>query len=153
MDEKQFKYNQYLNPIANCPPSECLERERDAFRWVHSHPTADDFVPIPLMQMVDRRPIDTTDLNQPCDAFSLSLWNTREKAIAKLSAAISNRPPDARAQYIEDKGGSVACIRLKPNHGVASEPNKKGHFSLFEYVGVELYTEIIEIVNIFGPNG
>jgi hypothetical protein len=150
---RKFKYAPYLTSIANCPPSQCVEKDRDAYRWVHAKPSTADFIPIPLMSKVEKRPIDSTDLIEPCEAYSLSMWDTREIAIARLKGAISHQPPAKKAEYMEKKGDSVALIHLTNSHGVSSESNKKGHFSLFEYEGVELYNQIMEIFNIFETNG
>ena len=149
MESSTYKYSQYLLPITNCPGHDCIERDRNAFRWVHSTPTSEDFIPLPLLPKVTMRPIDETDFVQHCSSYGLSLWDTFELAKAKFIAAYNRQPPPLKAQYIVNKGDSVAFLNLEKKHGVSSESNKYGHFTLHEYIGIDLKQEIKQIYNIF----
>jgi hypothetical protein len=114
---------------------------------VHNPPTAANFVPLPLMpyQIL----IDASDKEYKCKDYSLSVWETLEIAKAKFLVQYKRKPPNKQAEYVANKGDSVALIYLKKEHGVLSE-NKDGHFSLFEYIGAELHNDINRIFSIFG---
>lgn len=45
MENKQFKYQEYINKYKNCPSKDCVEKDVIAFRWVHLEMTIDDFIP------------------------------------------------------------------------------------------------------------
>ena len=150
MDEKKFKYGDILSRFKDCPELDCNEVERDVYRWVHSKPSAEDFIPLPLMPDIDKRPIDLTDLkNHSCEAFSLSMWVDKDKAKQKLLNFIVKHPPELRAEYIDRKGDTIGLIHIKKEYGKCSPPNKKGHISLFEYEGVELHECIADLFYIF----
>jgi hypothetical protein len=141
-----YKHAEYLNLYEDCPSTRCSETERDIFRWVHRPPTEANFVPIPLIP--DQILIDASDKKRKCVEYSLSVWETLEIAKQKFFEQYTRRPPNKQVKYIADKGDSVALISLKKEHGVLSE-NKGGHFSLFEYSGVDLRNDIKKIFSIF----
>lgn len=146
MAERIYKHDQYLNQYEDCPSATCSETERDIFRWVHKKPSEANFIPVPLMS--GEILIDASDKKRKCQDYSLSVWDTLELAKIKFLEQYTRQPPNKQSEYIANKGDSVALICLKKEHGVLSK-NKNGHFSLFEYSGVELHKNIMEIFTIF----
>jgi hypothetical protein len=144
--ERIYKHAEYLSQFKDCPSTTCSEIEREIFRWVHNPPTDANFVPLPLMpyQIL----IDASDKEHKCTDYSLSVWDTLEIARAKFLEQYNRKHPNKRIEYIANKGDSVALIHLKREHGVLSE-NKEGHYSLFEYSGVNLHNDIKKIFSIF----
>ncbi|HUB60553.1 MAG TPA: hypothetical protein VL978_07625, partial [Puia sp.] len=144
-----FKYKDQIRSIGGCPATDCVEGERDSYRWVHAEPITEDFLPQALEDPVRRRPIDETDLERRCLSWGLSMYDTIEAAIVRFKQVISRirgaKQPDFRTQ----KGDSVAFIQLKPSHGRTSPSNKEQHFTLFEYEDVDLRNDIVKIINIF----
>jgi hypothetical protein len=148
-----FKYAEQIVAISGCPATDCTERERDSYRWVHAEPLAEDFLPQALEDPVKRRPIDETDLERRCLSWGLSLYDTLESAMVRFRQVISRIRRAKQPSFRVQKGDSVAFIQLKPGHGRTSPSNKEQHFTLFEYEGTDLQNDIVEIVNIFDDHG
>jgi len=153
MESSVFKYQSAISKIDNCPSQACCSTARDAYRWVHSAPSADDFVPVALESAVNRRAIDETDLVNRCLTWGLSLYDTKEAATAKFKHIVSYFRPAKRSDFLTQKGDCVAFIPLELRHGHSSPSNNDGHFTLFEYEGVNLLKDIKKTFNIFDDNG
>lgn len=147
---KELKYRTYLEKYKNCP-KECTEKDLTAFRWVHSIPNENDFLPVNLHPLIAPRIIDNSDLM--CTSYGLSLFKDLKSAIAKYNSDYGNRDRESKRQkFITDKGRCVSEITITKNDGVSDEPGSNGHFNFFEYVECSLLQTATEIIDIFTYN-
>jgi hypothetical protein len=153
MEEIIHKYHDSLSQLGDCPPSTCKAEGREGYRWVHSPATAEDFIPLALESAASRRPIDESDLENRCRSWGLSFFDTLQIAKARFEKVIKNYRAAQKASFIQQKGDSVALIRLQPQHGTSSPSNNEGHFTLYQYEGIRLHNEIENIFNIFDTDG
>jgi hypothetical protein len=97
-----------------------------AFRWVREPTTADDFIPVGLLQPE----------RSSCQSYALSFFSSIDAARTKwLSLA---KRLDAPNRF----GTHVARLDLLPSDGVTSDAGRDGHFSLYEYSGVSLHGRV-----------
>lgn len=158
MNTSNFKYATAIAAIDPCPGPGCIEREREAYRWVHSPETEKDFIPLAAERPIVWRPIDESDLRRlQCLSWGLSVYDTLEAARASFEAALKLRRGAKRDDFIAQKGDKVALIPLRPHHGCSTPSNNDGHFTLYCYEGINLEKDIVKIFDIFetddGPDG
>lgn len=74
-------------------------------------------------------------VNDECIGYALSLFDSLEKAKARLEALRLQHP-----RILKKVGNSIAEGTLDSSHGVAAHHcHKSGHFSFFEAADVELF--------------
>jgi hypothetical protein len=74
MTDKKLKYLKYLEKFKDCPSSDFIEVDRDAYRWANSPVTPNDFVPINIISEPPARMLDDSD--KMCMAYGLSMFNS-----------------------------------------------------------------------------
>lgn len=77
-----------------------------------------------------------------CDWCGLSMYTTERKARAQF-AFLLGKFPSARTRY----GDHLAEISLTQHHGVQTRPRRNGHFTLYEYDGIDL----VRLACLTGP--
>ncbi len=153
MSEKSLKYRQYLEKFEDCPSSDFVEVDRPAYRWVKGVATSADFVPVNIEREPPPRMLD--DADKMCMAYGLSMFDSWANSMAKFEKEYARRRPHQRAQFVEDKGGFIACVQLTRDDGLADEPNPKnhGHFTFHEYERARLVQNVLNVQRIFDDNG
>ncbi|MFD0762704.1 hypothetical protein ACFQZW_11485 [Lutibacter aestuarii] len=123
--------HKYAEDISNldcdCPPSEnYVEEEKVAYRWVHSdieHP----YNFIPVLKIDPNRIDDFDDCDDKCKGYGLSLFNDLKKAENRLTSFLKRKPLLAKTL-----GNAIAEGTIEKNEGIASESDKRGHFTFHE---------------------
>lgn len=117
-----YKYNDDLAAHAPCPPSGAVPRSFVGFRFAHKDYPESDFLPVGKMLGENRR---------CCLAFAVSIYDSIECARRAHASASKSAP-----QFKKRVGDFYCKIEIKPEHGVATPANERGHVSFFEYSGV-----------------
>ncbi len=152
MAAKTLKYERYLEEFPNCPPAGFKEVEREAFRWTHNPLAANDFIPINIISEPPARMLD--ELDKMCMGYGLSLFDSLENSKLKYKKLHKNLRPHQKEQFKQDKGDCIAYLTLSMNHGIADIPNKNnGHFTLHEYSGTNIESEVLNFFDIFNDDG
>jgi len=152
MQAKKFKYAAYLCQSQNCPPDSYIEMECDAYRWIHSTITKNDFLPRNIIQNPPQRILDDSDLM--CKGYGLSLFDTNGNAIKTYTKNYSKRRAHLRQSFITEYGDSFCLIKIESSDGLGGDKNKEsGHFTFHEYEDSNLEERIINIFNIFDDDG
>jgi hypothetical protein len=137
MASKKLKYQELISQFSNCPPSNFVEIEIEAFRWTHIKKHGNDFKPQALIN--PERFLDSMD-EKNCIGLGLSMFNSFQNAVYKYKNHYQKRKNKLKKFFIEDYGESIAKIKLGYDDGVASLPNEQnhGHFTFYEYEFVDL---------------
>lgn len=153
MTDKKLKYLKYLEKFKDCPSSDFIEVDRDAYRWANSPVTPNDFVPINIISEPPARMLDDSD--KMCMAYGLSMFNSLINSHRKYQKEYNKRRQHQRVQFIQDKGSHITLIKLTKNDGIANEPNEDnfGHFTFHEYSHTSLDFKVSTLYNIFKDNG
>lgn len=153
MTEKKLKYLQYLENFKDCPSSDFVEVDRDAYRWTSNPLTSNDFIPVNIISDPPPRMLDDSD--KMCMAYGLSMFNSLINSHNKYQKLYEKRRPHQREQFKIDKGSYIALIKLIKNYGIADEPNEDnfGHFTFYEYSHTSLEHSNLIFYNIFNDNG
>lgn len=153
MTDKKLKYLLYLDKFKDCPTSAFKEVDRVAYRWTRSSVTSNDFIPINIIRKPPPRMLDDSD--KMCMAYGLSMFDTLKNSIYKYQKEYKKLRQHQREQFIQDKGGFVAMVKLSKNDGLADEPNPNnfGHFTFHEYYQTNLKNKVSKLHNIFLDNG
>lgn len=151
MENKQFKYQEYINKYKNCPGKDFVEKDVIAFRWVHLEMTIDDFIPNVFSPKHPNRTLDSSDLT--CESFALSMYKDliTSKEMYFDSYNKRNRP-HLKEKFKDQKGNAVALLHLKKEDGVSDEARHNGHFSFFEYSGFDYLKRFKQLFDIFAYN-
>jgi hypothetical protein len=138
-----FKYKTFLSEIKNCPPTNFLQTEKIAFRWVNEYIDERDFMPINLIREPPQRVLDNSDLN--CMGFGLSFFDTIENANGKFISLYNRLRDQLKSGFIAEKGNFIAEISLEKNDGVADLPSHSnyGHFTFHEFENVDLKNKVL----------
>jgi hypothetical protein len=128
-----LKYQVEISSFGNCPPQECLCCDRAAFRFVQSDIlNPNNF--LPQAKKPARRKFETDDV--ACSGYALSLFATREQAIAfyeRLKSRYKKGPPIGI-------GTHLASGTISSTDGRATPVRDDGHFDLHEAEGLQLAT-------------
>lgn len=153
MTEKKLKYQEYLEKFPNCPSSDFTEFERDAYRWTKKPLTANDFIPINLINEPPPRMLDDSD--KMCMAYGLSMFDSLSNSISKYQKLYNNFRIHQKEQFIQDKGSYIALLKLTKDDGVADIPNENncGHFTFHEYSHTSLDAQVLSFYTIFKDDG
>lgn len=139
----KLKYAEELERYQNCPPAEAAPREQDAYRFVHDPMSGDDFTPIAVKDPTR----EFQDSYSRCISHSLSFFATPLQAWERF------RQLQGSFRKIAKRVGThLAKGRLTAADGRATPINEWGHFSLFEFEGIELSPKF-EIVYALDGHG
>ncbi len=126
MEKSVWKYQEQIKNIANCPPSDYKPIDMICFRWVFEDKKhRNNFLPIFVIN--PQRMIDKADIEK-CSGYALSFFDSvknAKKRYLKLYERFEN--------FDQSVGTHIAKTVIKPDDGVASPPNKIGHFNLHEF--------------------
>jgi len=113
---------------ADCPPIDASPTDTDSFRFVMEPMIASDFHSFIQLKKL---PKQTETIHNKCKRCGLSLFDSKQSAIDNYN----NNPYRSKLPYTH-----IAQGKILKTHGKCTPPNK-GHFTLFEYVDVDLMKE------------
>jgi len=132
----EFKYAEEMALVDNCPPSNAVARETEAFRYVHEEiGNVRNF-----LCDCKLNPARKLAENKRCSGLGLSFFDSEENA-RKAFEYLRERNP----KIGKSLGDKLALGHLRSEDGRMSQPNSKGHFDLWEAVGVE-FADRFEII-------
>lgn len=130
---KKYKYGARLVAIGHCPPAGCSTKNMTAYRFVYDpDPANESFVP----QAVKQPRRVWKDAADECCGMGLSMF-TNEPGARQHFATLKKR---FKNKVFLILGNHLARVALTHAHGPCDAPDSRGHFNLFEYVGVDLTT-------------
>lgn len=126
-----FKYQKLINEqnlAIDCPPNNLGQRDGEAFRFCRETVSENDFLPTLLVDRTKNPPPrrNFESDSEKCKACSLSLFESKE-SISKKFISFPKRTKQLLG-FTHFAGGS-----LDKEDGLASEIERSGHFSFFEY--------------------
>ena len=126
-----FKYQELIDEqslTVECPPNHLDQYSGEAFRFCKETISKNDFLPTLLVDRTKNPPPrrNFESDNERCKACSLSLFESKE-AISKKFKSFPKRTKQLLGFTHIAKGG------LDEEDGLASEVERSGHFSFFEY--------------------
>ncbi|MBD2700773.1 hypothetical protein IC229_09000 [Spirosoma sp. BT702] len=135
--DTRLKYQHLIDAhnLASPCPNECSPVNMVAYRFVKSENiTLDDFLPTEIEDK-QKPGYNRKIKNQAalCHNCAISLYDNAEKAIYKLNY-LSDRFAHAFA------GRLIAIGMIDETDGLASKSDESGHFSFYEYINSEIYT-------------
>jgi hypothetical protein len=120
-----MKYQSEMCAIANCPPSNCIQDQLTAYRFVYEPVCEKSFVPQGLK--VPSRMSNSND-KQKCSLLGLSFFSSEEKAKTRyedLKKKMKN--------INKTIGSHIAKGAIDANDGYRTQISQKsGHFDFFE---------------------
>jgi hypothetical protein len=121
-----LKYQSKISEFENCHFDNFSEKDRQSFRWVFENINDErNFKP--------RFLLNATIPQTLCIGWALSFFETQEKAKARLL-----RLTKGKELIFKKLGTHIAIGQLNKNDGVSDSSNEEGHFSHFEYEGINL---------------
>lgn len=130
-----FKYQEYIDNLSiQCPPSEYLPKELQAFRFVFDASdqlSKNNFLPVLIIKPSRQLNPDTSAAK--CQGYALSLFDTKENAEKRYSQLITKRP-----KLRKSLGTHLAKGFIASTDGLASKVDENGHFSLHEFANIDL---------------
>ncbi len=128
---KKYKYGPRLVAIGNCPPSGCTAKTLTAYRFIYDpDPANESYLPQAIKQ--PQRVWNGADAE--CCGMGLSMFTT-EGAARQLFANLRSK---YKNKVFAILGTHLAQLMLNASHGLCEKADSRGHFNLFEYVGVDL---------------
>jgi len=127
-----FKYQEYINELSNCPPSDYQPIEMTAYRFVfeeNQEQSENSFLPVLIIK--PHRKFNTPQ--QRCKGYALSLFNTQNHAEQRYNQLRKNRP-----DISQTLGTHLAKGIIDKTDGIASSVDQKGHFNLHEFQHTDL---------------
>lgn len=123
---QEYKYQNEIKSSKICDLSGFSEQERIAFRWVFEDVNdGRNFIPRPFLN--PKTSIDN------CKVWGLSLFDTKDNGVNRMSKL------KAKSKNIYKKLGThIAKGELVNEDGVSDLVNDDGHFTLIEYIDVDL---------------
>ncbi len=123
---QKFKYQIEIESSETCDLSKFDEQERIAFRWTFEDiKDGRNFIPRPFLNP------KTNTSN--CKVWGLSLFDTKENGVNRMNKL------KAKSRNIYKKLGThIATSDLVNENGVSDLVNAEGHFTLIEYIDVDL---------------
>jgi len=128
MGIKELKYKDKINGLNNCPSTNCIEQNKEAYRFIKNEINQKSFLPVGLEN--PKRPFNKD--SDKCKAYSgLSMFENEESAkkLYKELCKRNKRP----VKTLKSLGNKLAKGHLMPIHGLCSPANSTGHFTLYEY--------------------
>lgn len=151
MTLKKLKYQNYLDSITNCPPSDYVEIDKVVYRWVKYDRKKDNFIPINIQNDPPPRILEKSDKN--CQGYGLSLFDTEAHGIKHFKKVYLQRKPVEREKF-RVKQDSIASVIIEKTDGLAGNLNKNnGHFTFHEYDDVDLEQKLDVINKVIDANG
>lgn len=138
MKKRIFKYEAYLKEVREthlipCPVEDAEALNIETFRWVNDPMTEDNFMPTRVLYKIKgikiRKFPHGSKLN--CIYNSLSLFATEYEAKERFTSM----PLRMKKQLAYTH---IAEAFIGTNDGESTPPDRKGHFSFFEYEEVNL---------------
>lgn len=151
MKSKKLKYLVFLSLYPSFSTENYQEVEKDAFRWVHNPFSEEDFLPLNQIKTPPQRMLDESDNLHL--GYGLSMFDSFENSFERYKKLYKKRRGNLKPLFIADKGDCIANLRLSKNDGIADEPNNLGHFTFYEYEGVNLEKSITDVICIFKEDG
>lgn len=137
-----FKYKEYLDVYDKCFHTTCKETDRPAFRWVFANINhKDNFKPQYFKPEFIQHP------KKDCRGYGLSLFDKHDQA----KAALIKRCQD-KENLFKVIGTHIAGGTLNKIEGVSGDSAANGHFTFFEYVGVDLTKSFTIQEKIYGDD-
>jgi|GEM_PF-1180697 len=135
----EFKYAEEMVLVDNCPPSDAVARETEAFRFVHEEiGDGRNFLCVwklnPARKLAEK---------ERCSGLGLSFFISEEcarKRYEHLSRSHRN--------IGKSLGTKLASGTLKNEDGRRSNPGSSGHFDFWEAVGVEFASRFVIIADL-----
>jgi hypothetical protein len=148
MSKRPLKYQEYLSKYNNCPPPNCIEKDKICYRWVHENISEKDFIPIQLHPDYPPRILDTSD--KECIGHGLSFYAELEAA-RNVYLHLYNRCQRKwqKEKFVLEKGKRIAELDIKKEDGVQSEPNNPKHITFYQYEECPFLDRINSIFDTF----
>jgi hypothetical protein len=148
MSKRPLKYQKYLSRYSNCPPSNCIEKDKICYRWVHKPETEKDFFPRNCHPDIAPRGFDSSEVD--CMSYGLSLYATLEDARKFYNYQYGKRLRKIQKErFIQEKGEIIAELDIKKEDGIQGEPNKDQHFTFYQYEGCPFLKRVNARFDIF----
>jgi hypothetical protein len=139
----KMKYESDLCNISDCPPSNCVQKDIDAYRFVYNPICPKSF--IPQGKKSPQRVSKSSNDTERCSLLGLSMFESEGKALEKykyLKKTIKN--------IDKTIGSHLAKGKIKPKHGLLTKPNNQGHYDLFEFKGTNLSPDFQILLDLSG---
>lgn len=114
--------------VTDCPPQTAAPQAATAYRFVKV-PIGQESL-LPMWVMDPGRFLDAPC----CKAFGLSMWRSPEEAQAAYLKFVAKYGEKFR----EQNGTHLATVSLLMTHGAHTPCRRDGHFTFYEYDGVDL---------------
>lgn len=148
MSKRPLKYQEYLSKYNNCPSSDCIEKDKIFYRWVHKSPTDKDFYPTNCHPDIAPRIFDDSDV--ACLSYGLSVYETLDVARTRYIHEYNKRLRiDQKEKFILSKGDSIAELNIEKEDGLQCEPNIYQHITFYQYEGCPFLDRINDIFDTF----
>ncbi|MEE9407561.1 MAG: hypothetical protein V3V28_05750 [Polaribacter sp.] len=123
---QKYKYQNEIEGSEICDLSKFIEQERIAFRWTFEDiKDSRNFIPRPFLN-------PKTNTNN-CTVWGISLFDTKENGVNRMNKL------KAKSRNIYKKLGThIAKGDIVNENGVSDLVNAEGHFTLIEYIDVDL---------------
>ena len=131
MGKNELKYKNEIENYSNCPPSNCIEENKQAYRFIKEIISEKSFLP-EIIQTPKRKfksPISY------CQAHGLSMFKDEVSAKNTHMQMCKDRP-----FLIKSLGNKLAKGLLTHEDGLCSPSNTTGHFTFHEYQNKDIKT-------------
>jgi hypothetical protein len=131
---KRFKYQKEIERL-DCKLSGFSEIiYEEVFHWVFKDCDESSFYPVA---------VNNPNRRNNCNGWALSFFDTQKNAKQRLLEIAKHSK-----NIFKKLGTHIASGPINKDDGVSNEPNKNGHFDLFEYKEVNLSSKfkIVEVV-------
>jgi hypothetical protein len=135
----EYKYANHHGEIENCPPNNYKKTDRTGYRFVFSNAAEANrnFVPVHITNPA--RAVSCVSSTGKCMGFGLSFYNTDVNAERKFNLLRSHI-----RQIHKSIGDSLAAVMITKQDGVCSPVDStEGHFTLHEFEGAQLQSQVI----------
>jgi hypothetical protein len=131
----RFKYHTYVNNLTDCPPSHAYAQDLTAFRFVFNQiEDHRNFAPAYILK--PKRRLARDPHHKTCRGYGLSLFDTVENACKFYADFVESSP-----NFPQTVGTHVAQGQINESDGIVTEPDVKGHFTLYEFEHTNLYVK------------
>jgi len=121
---KELKYKNEIDGLSDCPPRNCIEKNKEAYRFIKDVIDEKSFLPVGI-----QNPSRKLGNSQKCGAYGgLSMFKNEESARNRFEILSKNNKKISKSL-----GNKLAKGQLMPIHGLCSPSNSTGHFTLYEY--------------------
>ena len=130
MGINELKYKNEIENFDNCPPIDCIEMNKDAYRFIKNTINEESFLPASI-----QNPSRILKVSDECIAYGLSMYKDEDSA-RQAYTKLKKRMP--RIHKII--GNKLARGYLTPEYGLCSPNNSTGHFTFHEYLNKDVKT-------------